>query len=700
MGKLYVSSTGSDSPAGATAALKLAVVATPAGAMKTLSALAALLNSYYVATGTVYCTGSTEIVISGIIYGTTSAPDAAYCYFNGSVCGSPACFRQWEDKDGTPPSGPILPWGADGGVPVNPTWTYGAPVATAWGSSALPAGMTAAKVNALYILRNAGKNQDGRPRMYLTKAASQAASGFGTTPNSYFIDAGRVLTLNYTDINGVNQDNNAGADGPGFLDTNDANVFCIVNPATGGVSTGTSPGALLYLDLVDRTDGGECVVSDGIFSNTGYPAVGGCYCVYSERSNRVVIRNCTGVGVSHHGFGHSGSSDQTGCEVENCAVGDFFGAAATGNFHIAIAGRNVTRGKISRCTFNSGPVLNPRGNALPEAAVLPNGICSIAGDSTTNPIRDQLIEDCVFKPAFALGQNSTNGSLTVSKTTAVTGDPWNPEAYPTRFVRSVIGPVEISGYGTSGTNDYANTSMRDGVFLLTGGGGRTSTMSNLVHFPFNGGAWGVSVPDPLPRTIFLSKMIVLIDAGDPQGFSNTILFNMTTNNSAMCLRADSCLFLNIGRPVRGQTLYWFDYVNAAGNCGFNIRNSILANLYPTNTVGTVVGSRVLFRSDSALASASTRRVMSGNHYVGFTSYSGDTSYDTQAEYLAGIDTTGTFATGLAITGTTFETRLRTLLGRGFMGGADPMAVLRQSFVGGPVSAASSSGSSRIGRSGR
>jgi len=176
MAKLFVSSTGSDSPAGANATAKLAVVATPAGAMKTLSALAALLNTYFVETGTVYCTGSTEIVISGIIYGTTAAPDAAYCYFNGSVCGSPGCFRQWEETDGTPPSGPILSWGADGGVPVNPTWTHNTPLANAWNSSALPAAITAAKVNALYVLRNSGRNVDGRARMYLTKAASAAAS--------------------------------------------------------------------------------------------------------------------------------------------------------------------------------------------------------------------------------------------------------------------------------------------------------------------------------------------------------------------------------------------------------------------------------------------------------------------------------------------------------------------------------------------
>jgi len=285
---------------------------------------------------------------------------------------------------------------------------------------------------------------------------------------------------------------------------------------------------------------------------------------------------------------------------------------------------------------------------------------------------------------FSLGQKSTNGSIVVSKTAAVTGDPWNPAVYPTRFVRPTIGPLEISNYSTSGTNDYANTAMSGGVLLLTGGGGRTSALPNLNVFQFNGGAWGVAVTDPLPRTLFLSQMIILIDTGDTSSYQANHLFYMQTNNSAMCLRADQCLFLNISQPMRSETTRWFDFVNAAGNCGFNIRNSILANLYPNNAAGTTTGLRQLFNNDSGLANASTRRVMSGNHYVGFTSYSSDTNYDTQAEYLAGVDTTGTFATGLAITGSTFETRLRALLGPGFMGGQDPATVLRQALNGGPI----------------
>lgn len=693
MAILYVASTGSDSPAGANATAKLAVVATPAGAMKTLSALAALLNTYFTETGTVYCTGSTEIVLSGIIQGTTSAPDAAYCYFNGAVCGSPGCFRQWEEADGSPPSGPILSWGANGGVPVNPTWTYGAVVATAWGSSALPAAITATNANAVYVLRNTGTNATGQKRMHLTRASSAANSGFAVTPNAWFISAGRVLTLNFTDMGGTN----ITALPPG-LDTNDANVFVIVTPAAGGVGTGTGPGALLFLDRIDRADGGECVVSGGTFSNTGYPATGGCYCVCTERCNRVIIRNSTAKGVSHHGFGHGGTSNQETCKIDNCITGPFFGAAATGHYSIGASGKNVTGASITNCTFVNQPVSNPVSNALPEAATLANGVCNIQGINTTDTYNSIDIDDCVFQYPYVRGQNSTNGTINTAYTAAVgAADVWNPRSYPIRYRRPTIGPLEIGSYGVVGTNDHGNTSLADGVLMLTGGGGRTSTLNNLVNFNLNAGAWGIAVPDPLPRTLFLSKMIVLIDAGDPYSYQGTILFAMQTNNAAMCLRADQCLFLNIGQPMRNQTCHWFDYTNAAGNCGFFIRNSILCNLYADT------GSRNLLRSDSALANASTRRYFSGNQYINFSAYSADTSYDTAAEFghaTTGIDTTATFATGLAITGTTFENRLKNLLGRGFMGGADPMAVLRQSMNGGPVTAASTSGFGRAGRSGR
>ncbi len=706
MGIYYIDGvSGNDSPAGANNVARLATIKdTPAAALKTLARLAAIANGAVGEGATTPLQGET-IYVNGEIVGTYALPDLACALFNCASLGTPSLLTYWPSTAATPPAGKFLDAGLRGDVDINgntPAYT-GTTVTFAAGTTAtqtahpylegsqvsftnsggalpsplvanttyyvrqpatntyalsatptgalitfagagtgthtaglywtatLPTSMTSANVGRCLIYADESTAIDGTPSCDLDLVASAAL--VASTPNSYFIDGARVLYINFTNNQGIIQNGNSTM----RLDSSVGQGVSLSIVAAANSSNGTAGNALVcFQNATGMTIRGLTTRNQALTSYGLYP-------ISFEQAVNCTYENIFVCGGGHHFLGCTGTGAMNGATVKNCYGARGLGQTA-GAFggSVSFVGSTVSNVLMQDCTWENGSVLNPLGAPNTRQNSLSSNLW-VAAANNANGLSNVNYKRCMFIPKQQMLPGINGGGQILNTTPLAAGTELSSQSYPVQFDQCLVGPTIVAQHFTGGAGDtYGNSSHRRGLWLMTGADGSGYLAGRATPFIAADSAWGGGLPDPMPRNILFENQLIIIKAGQRQPFIGALTFTFTSGTSAWALRFKNCVILDLSKHARGCNVSMFDYTSAAGNCVYQVEDSIIIT-QPQDSSGVVTQ---LCSNDNGLANAATRRKFSRNLYVGFSAYSADASYNEQNEWLTNVDTGATFASSL------------------------------------------------------
>jgi len=535
----------------------------------------------------------------------------------------------------------------------------------------LPTSMTASNVRRCLIYNDVGSAYDGSPMAELDLVASLAL--VASTPNSYFIDGARLCSMNFTNNFGIVQNGTSGM----RLDSDSSGAgagVSIVVEAASDTTKGTAPNALLCLQRPVGT------IVRGLNARGPARTSSGEYPISMETATNGVFEDCTVAIGGHHFIGHTGGGGGVG--VGNVHrrihgvrhVGPIGGAFAC----FSMLADTVTSCFIEDCVFESGAALNPQGLPSPLIAAQSATLGNIYANNVGGLVGPVFVNRCTFRPKGAPAPY-INGGCTISNNPALTlGQEQTSAGYPVVFDQCSIGPCIASYFGGVGSNDYSSHAHRRGIMMLTGPADSAGSGGSFPAITFAFGAWGVGLPTPLPRNVLFENMLIVFRDGDRRPFFGTSLVVMQNGSSATACRFRNCVFLDLTRFSRGGTRIIFDYTSSAGNCAFDIQDSLLL-CYPPREASTV---RRLCGNDNGLTNAAARRIFLRNTYVGFTDYSADASIQSQANWKANVDPAGIFLPAMDLTGEDAMNAIISKLGTSWLNNQNLRVALRAVYAGG------------------
>lgn len=732
---------GNDSPAGANNIARLATVkASSANALKTLARLAGICNGA-VGEGAVNPLQGETIYINGEVGGTLTTPDVAFALFNCASLGSPALVTSWPTTQPTPPSGSYAPAVLRGDVNQNGvTFTYtgitvtfasvsSVAVVTSAGhglkegtqisfssTGTLPGGITAgttyyvrapltnsfnisatidgalldvpsvgtgtisgllywtgtlgtpftsSTVTRCLIYADEATGADGSSICELDLVAD--ATAVANTKNSYFINGSRVIFINFTDTRGIVQNALANM----RLDSSSGQGVSVVVLAALSSSAGTSANALACFQTAQGTVFSKLTLRNPALTSFGQ------YPLSTEQAKNVVYEDISIECGGHHFIGFTGTGDQDGNIVRRCYGNRGLGQTA-GAFSgsCSFAGATVTNGLMENCTWENGILLNPAGDLTTRAQAYATNLWTFAANNP-NGLSGMRINKTIFRPKSAK-MPYINAGGQVNNTTALTaGQELVATSYPVQFNQCMYGPSGVAQHFSGGTNTVANSSHRSGLWYMTGSSGLGTAASRNPPFIYADSDWSTTVPAVMPRNILFQNMLFIIKAGQRSPFIGGTTFVMNSLNMLCAIRFKDCVIIDLSKHARGCTIAMFDYGGAAGNCVFNVESSIIIT-QPQDASGVV---KQLCFNDNGLANAAARRKFTGNTYVGFTTFSSDTNFDTQAEWLASVDTTATFAPAMNLQNQATVNLIAAKLGGAWMNGLSVAEVINAALSG-------------------
>lgn len=671
MPTIYIDAeSGSDSPAGANDAARLATIQSPSGALRTFVRLAQIANGVGGR-----CLDGFDIVVSGVVRPNWNAPDFGYALFNCVTTGVPSDIRQWVPSDGVTPSGKYTQWGLRGDAVCVPTvaWTQ---TSNYW-QTTLPSGLTDAKVNGVLIYPDCGGGADGSMACALEKAASLAA--VDSTPNSWFVDASRVLRIRFTDAAG----NTVITGSAQQIDGNGTDVGITLSP--NGSTGGSSANALLCFQNVDRA----MRIRQFVAKNAGR-SLNGCYLISTEAGNNVSVEPLAVDGGGHHFIGFTGVGACRNNTLSGMVGGRYFGATNSGFNCLSVYGNDVSNCRIADCTINYGPMLKPDGRPVTEVAAQASGFLGCDG-SVSGGIKDIQIDRCQFTPATnvpPVGSPVQNGGWSVVNTADISGNPGNPADYPVRFYDCIFGPTITSAMShAGGATAVSNLAVSRSLMLATGGGQGNSSGSGVCLRHTYSTAWSGGIPANMPRNLLLDRTLIITKSGDSRpGFNvNVVSIGNDAGGASMgatALRLRNCVWIDLSGSPRSHTKWLFGLLNATTNSVIDVQDCVFINAY-TN-VNSAQGSRRLLRNDNNIVNTANM-TFARNTYVGFTHFSNNTSFDSQAEWSASIDTAGTYANHFSLTDESIMGRIEAILGTDWLGGSQNIRkIVGAAILGAPT----------------
>jgi len=719
--------TGSNAPAGATNTIKLAVAETAAGAFRDFATLFKYAKAVFGDTGVRPLEGAT-IIVNDRVAGQATTPNNGYAICNCDECGTPAEIRQWTEADGTVPgSGAIKDWYCDGWVYIQPTLTNDAGnnfvnTSALTGISALLVPVSGGTgITGVHVICDGASAEDGSSRCALSRITAPAntaayktavdaavTAGATTYDNTYYIDPGtKVLSFRVVNLAGAVVLTNSS---PQAIDANDLGHLAVTMCPAADATNGVAGNALLCFQNA-APDASPMKISGGRFTNAGR-SDNGLYLLSFEdpngNLNPLIIEDCNFANGGHHngpgitGGATAGAKVTSKIIVRRCTTGRASAAVNSAPNCISLGGNSVTGMVFEDNDYTFGPILNPRGQACSDSA-LASGFFSGGSNGAVKPFTDGVVRRCTFRPRSTVNAHIQNGGVTICNTAAITaGNEDVASAYAMRFEDDSIGPCSrvVMTTQSGARTDYgvgdagATPTLKDvlGSFSITrsalnfcGGGAipnATDSLQTVLRFN-PGNNWNGSVPAVMPRTCLVSNSVVVFNNSDPNangGSDYAVLMDLGDTGQGACMfRFKNCLIVDMSRQVRGGVNFWANYVNASGNSGFAFTNNILLNYHAKTLSGL---KRQLFVNDNALANFSTRCIVSGNYYGGFTHFSDAAARDTAAEF-ATIDTTGVFSANVAPFSSYMKSLIRSRVGP-VCGGWDPVEALRRMMDGGTV----------------